>query len=365
MTVTDAQASLDTLRSGGFVVLMESNEPEAEGNLIAAAQFASPESLRSFSSHAMGSLYLGLTDARCEELGLPSDPSSDGPWQPGSIALRGETGLGFSRDDHARTIQALLNPSMGREDFDRIGYVHPLRARPGGVLQRAGRTEAAVDLVRLAGCQPAALLSLVRTEDGDVARGDGLRALAEANGFPVVTVGAAIALRRQTDKLVERVAIARLPTKFGLFSVVGFRGILTDTNHLALVRGDVDGAGDVLVRVHTECLVGDVFQALSCTCARDLERALEILGREERGVLVYVVPGEGLQRFSRHDDPDSGYRPPPMDEYGIGAQILADLGLSSIRILTDHPKGSITGLDGFGLRIVEQVPLTAAGSDSA
>ena len=262
MTGLDAQAALEALRSGGFVVLLESNDAEAEGNLMSAAQFVSPDSLRAFSSHAMGALYLCLTDARCAELGLASDPSSDGPWQPGSIALRGVAGSSSSRDDHARTIQALLNPSRGPEDFERIGYVHPLRARPGGVLQRAGRTEAALDLVRLAGCQPAALLSLVRTEDGDVARGDGLRALAERNGFPVVTVGAVIALRRQTDKLVERVATARLPTEFGVFTVIGFRGILTDTNHLALVRGDVDGATNVLVRVHTECLVGDVFQAL-------------------------------------------------------------------------------------------------------
>ena len=358
MTGPDAQVALEALRSGGFVVLLESNDAEAEGNLMSAAQFVSPDSLRAFSSHAMGALYLCLTDARCAELGLASDPSSDGPWQPGSIALRGVAGSSSSRDDHARTIQTLLNPSRGPEDFERIGYVHPLRARPGGVLQRAGRTEAALDLVRLAGCQPAALLSLVRTEDGDVARGDGLRALAERNGFPVVTVGAVIALRRQTDKLVERVATARLPTEFGVFTVIGFRGILTDTNHLALVRGDVDGATNVLVRVHTECLVGDVFQALSCTCARDLERALEVLGEQERGVLVYVVPDEGLQRFSRHEEAEGGYRPPPMDEYGIGAQILADLGLSSIRILTDHPKDGITGLDGFGLEIVEQVPLT-------
>jgi 3,4-dihydroxy 2-butanone 4-phosphate synthase/GTP cyclohydrolase II len=203
-----------------------------------------------------------------------------------------------------------------------------------------------------------------RTEDGDFARGDGLRDLAARNGFPLVTVGAVVALRRRTDKLVERIATARLPTAFGVFTVVGFRGILTETNHLALIRGDVDGVANVLVRVHTECLVGDVFQALSCTCARDLERALEVLGREERGVLVYVVPDEDIQRFSRHEDLDGALRPPPMDEYGIGAQILADLGLSSIRILTDHPKGSITGLDGFGLEIVEQVPLTVEGTPS-
>lgn len=360
----EARAALETLRSGGFIVIMESNQPEAEGNLVCAAQFVSADSLRAFSSHAGGALYLCLTDARCAELGLVSDPSNEGPWQPGSIALRGVTGTGSSRDDQARTVQALIDPCHGADDFDRIGYVHPLRARPGGVLQRAGRTEAAIDMVRLAGCQPAALLSLVTTADGDVARGERLRALAERNGFPVVTVGAVIALCRQTDKLVERVASARLPTEFGEFSVVGYRGILTGTNHLALVRGDVDGAENVLVRVHTECLVGDVFQALSCTCARDLDRALELLGKEERGVLVYVVPGEGVRRFSRHADVDGTYRPPPMDEYGVGAQILADLRLSTIRILTDHPKGSITGLDGFGLEIVEKVPLASAGAES-
>jgi 3,4-dihydroxy 2-butanone 4-phosphate synthase/GTP cyclohydrolase II len=354
----EARAALETLRRGGFVTLLDSDESEAEGNLICAAQFVSTDSLRAFSSHTGGALYVCLTDARCAELGLVSDLSSEGPWQPGSIALRGVTGTGSTRDDQARTIQALINPSHGPGDFDRIGYVHPLRARPGGVLQRAGRTEAAVDLVRMAGCQPAALLSLVSAADGDIARGDELRAIAARNGFAVVTLGSVIALRRETDKLVERVASARLPTAFGEFTVVGFRGLLTDANHLALVRGEVDGAENVLVRVHTECLVGDVFQSRACTCACDLDRALELLGQEERGVLVYVVPGDGLRRFSRHGDVDRAHPAPPMDEYGVGAQILADLGLSTIRILTNHPKRIITGLDGFGLTIVDEVPLS-------
>lgn len=352
----EAQAALATLRSGGFVMLLESHEPDAEGNLICAAQFVAADSLRAFASHTDGALFLCLTDARCAQLGLQSDPTFEGAWQAGSLALQGF--LSSSREDQARTIQAAINPSHGPDDFVRVGSVHPLRARPGGVLQRAGRTEASVDLVRLAGCQPAAIFSLVMGEDGDVARGATLRALAERESFPVVTVGSVIALRRQSDKLVERVANARLPTSYGEFTVVGFRGLLTDTNHLALVRGEVDGAQDVLVRVHTECLVGDVFQSQMCNCGRDLDRALAVLGKEERGVLVYVVPGDGLRRFSRHENVDGVYRPPPMDEYGVGAQILADLGLSTIRILTNHPKRNITGLDGFGLEIVDQVPLS-------
>ena len=192
MTGPDAQAALETLRSGGFVVLLESNDAEAEGNLMSAAQLVSPDSLRAFSSHAMGALYLCPLTRRtlARSSASPRTPRATVLWQPGSIALRGVAGSSSSRDDHARTIQALLDPGRGPDDFERIGYVHPLRARPGGVLQRAGGTEAAVDLVRLAGCQPAALLSMVRTEDGDFARGDGLRELAERNGFPVVTVGA-------------------------------------------------------------------------------------------------------------------------------------------------------------------------------
>jgi 3,4-dihydroxy 2-butanone 4-phosphate synthase / GTP cyclohydrolase II len=365
MASEPAADALQAVRSGGFVVLMESYEPTAEGNLIFAAQFASADSLRAFSTHTSGPLYLCLTDARCAELGLPvADPSDEGPWQPGSIAVRGLAGTGSSRDDQARTIQAALNPSHGAEDFVRSGFVHPVRSRPGGVLQRAGRAEAAVDLVRLAGCQPATVLSFVTADDGDIARGDELLAFAERGGIPVVTVGEVITLRRRTDKLVERVANARLPTTYGEFTVVGFRGLLTETNHLALVRGNVDGAKDVLVRVHTECLVGDVFQSQLCNCARDLDRALAVLAKEERGVLVYVVPGDGLRRFSRHENLDGVYRPPPMDEYGVGAQILADLGLSTIRILTNHPKRNITGLDGFGLEIVDQVPLSPDAGDA-
>jgi 3,4-dihydroxy 2-butanone 4-phosphate synthase / GTP cyclohydrolase II len=367
--VTDPEPARDALAalcSGGFVVMMESREPGAEGNLIFAAQFASADSLRTFSTHTSGPLYLCLTDARCAELGLPvSDPSDEGAWQPGSIAVRGLAGTGSSRDDQARTIQAVINPTHGPDDFVRSGFVHPVRSRPGGVLQRAGRAEAAVDVVRLSGCQPATVLSFLTAPDGEIARGADLLALAERHGFPVVTVGEVIALRRQSDKLVERVANARLPTTYGEFTVVGFRGLLTDTNHLALVRGDVDGADDVLVRVHTECLVGDVFQSQTCNCARDLDRALAVLGREERGVLVYVVPGDGLRRFSRHESVDGALRPPPMDEYGVGAQILADLGLSTIRILTNHPKRNITGLDGFGLEIVDQVPLSPEAADDA
>ena len=337
-------------------MLGESALDESEGNLTLAAQFVTPDAIGFLTSQALGVVRLCLTDERCAELGLDTLVESEHNWQPtAAIAHRTATGRGASTQDRARTIQAAIDPASTPDDFTSGGYIFPLRARPGGVLRRAGRTEAAIDLAQLAGCIPAAVLSLVMNEDGSVAHGAELAAYAERNGFPLVTVGDVIALRRLTEKLVERLTSTRLPTRHGEFTAVGFREKLTGAHHVALVKGDVDGARDVLVRVHAECLVGDVFVTSACSCGRNVRRSLELIEQEGCGVLLYLVGPDRDRRFNRHVQRDAEPAS-PMDEYGIGAQILADLGLETIRILTDHPR-PIAGLDGFGLEVVGHVPL--------
>ncbi len=287
----DARAAAAALGNGGFVVLAESREPEAEGNLTLAAQFATPDAVGFLSAQAHGVIRLCLTDERCGELGLGPLASEEAQWQPtAAISFRGVAGTGASEADRARTIQAAIDPSFGAADFARGGgYVFPLRARPGGVLRRAGRTEAAVDLARAAGCLPAAAMSLVMNEDGSVARGPDLARYARSRGLPLVGVADVIALRRLSEKLVERVISVRLPTRYGEFSVIAFREALTGASHVALVRGNVAGAENVLVRVHAECIAGDIFHSSSCPCGHDLRGSLEQIAAEERGVLLYLI----------------------------------------------------------------------------
>lgn len=358
-----ARTAAEALADGGFVVLCESRGAESEANLAIAAQFVTPDALAFLSANAHGIVRLCLTDERCAQLGLSPLRTAEDDWQPtGAIAHKGATGTGASTRDQARTIQAAIDPACGPGDFVPGGYVFPLRARPGGALRRAGRTEAAVDLARMAGCPPAAALSLVMGDDGSPLRGEAVVGYAEEKALPFVTVADVIALRRQTERLVERITGARLPTVHGDFTAVGFRELLTGAHHVALIRGEVAGARDVLVRVHAECLSGDVFGSAACTCAEDMRRALDRLGEEERGVLLYLVGGDRrVSRLSRHERSEGDEARPPMDEYGIGAQILSELGLTSIRILTNHPKARIPGLEGFGLEIVEQVPLGPVG----
>jgi 3,4-dihydroxy 2-butanone 4-phosphate synthase/GTP cyclohydrolase II len=350
-----ARAAAAALADGRAIVLAESNDAESEGNVVLAAQFATATTLRFLAENAHGLIRLALDDARCAALRLGPVVDDERQWQPtSSITIRGAAASGASIEDRARTIQAAIDVARGPEAFDQPGHVFPLRARPGGVLRRAGRTEAAVDLVRLGGCLPGAAMSLVMTRDGAVARGGELRAYAEQQGLPFVTVGDVIALRRLSEKLVERVATASMPTEFGRFTAIAFRETTGDTTHVALVRGELAGAADVLVRVHSSCLEGDVFHGLTCDCARRLRQSLRRLGAEERGVLVYIVsPDDADHRLQRHHD--GAPVPERMNEFGIGAQILADLGLTSIRVLTSNPR-PIAGLEGFGLRIVEHVP---------
>jgi 3,4-dihydroxy 2-butanone 4-phosphate synthase / GTP cyclohydrolase II len=368
------EEALEDVRQGKFVVVVDAADRENEGDLTIAAQFATPEAVNFMAMHARGLICLCLTEERCEELDLRQmTDRNETPFGTAftvSIEAREGVSTGISAHDRARTIQVAVDPSKGPADLVQPGHVFPLRARPGGVLQRAGQTEAAVDLARLAGLNPAGVVCEVMKEDGTMARVPDLVEYCAQHDLKMITVEDLIEYRRRTEKLVERATSVRLPTAYGDFTAIAFREKLTGKHHVALVKGDVDGEENVLVRVHSECLTGDVFHSLRCDCGEQLEQALARIGSEERGVLLYMAQeGRGiglLNKLKAYELQENGLDtveanlelgfPPDMREYGIGNQILADLGLSTIRILTNNPK-KITGIEGFGLTVVEQVPI--------
>jgi 3,4-dihydroxy 2-butanone 4-phosphate synthase / GTP cyclohydrolase II len=368
------EEALEDVRQGKFVVVVDAADRENEGDLTIAAQFATPEAVNFMATHGRGLICLCLTDERCDELALEQmTDRNETPFGTAftvSIEAREGVSTGISAQDRARTIQVAIDPSKGPEDLVQPGHVFPLRARVGGVLQRAGQTEAAVDLARLAGLNPAGVVCEVMKDDGTMARVPDLVEYCARHDLKMITVEDLIEYRRRTEKLVERMTSVRLPTSYGDFIAVAFREKLTGKHHVALVKGHVEGEEDVLVRVHSECLTGDVFHSLRCDCGEQLEQALARIGSEERGVLLYMAQeGRGiglLNKLKAYELQENGMDtveanlelgfPPDMREYGIGNQILADLGLSTIRILTNNPK-KITGIEGFGLTVVEQVPI--------
>ena len=371
------EEAIDDIRQGKFVVVVDASDRENEGDLTIAAQFATPEAINFMATHARGLICLCLTEERCDELGLePMTQRNETPYGTAftvSIEAREGISTGISAADRSRTIQVAIDPTKGPADLVRPGHIFPLRAKPGGVLQRAGQTEAAVDLARLAGLNPAGVVCEVMNEDGTMARVPDLIPYCRTHNIKLVTVADLIEYRRRTEKLVERTTSVRLPTSFGEFTAVAFRETLTGKPHVALVKGDVEGAENVLVRVHSECLTGDVFHSLRCDCGDQLETALARIAAEERGVLLYMSQeGRGiglLSKLKAYELQESGLDtveanlelgyPADAREWGIGNQILADLGLSTIRILTNNPK-KITGLEGYGLEVVEQVPIEVA-----
>jgi len=368
------EAALDDVRAGKFVVVVDDEDRENEGDLTIAAQFATPEAINFMTKHARGLICLCLTEERCDELGLdPMTNRNESAFETAftvSIEAREGVTTGISATDRSRTIQVAIDPSKGRHDLVQPGHVFPLRARRGGVLQRAGQTEAAVDLARLAGLNPSGVVCEIMNDDGTMARVPDLVPYCERHGLRLITVADLIEYRRRTEKLVERLTSVRLPTEYGEFRAIAFREVLTGKHHVALLRGDVEGAEDVLVRVHSECLTGDVFHSFRCDCGEQLELALRRIAAEERGVLLYMSQeGRGiglLNKLKAYELQENGRDtveanlelgfPADARDYGIGNQILADLGLTTIRILTNNPK-KLTGIEGFGLTVVEQVPI--------
>jgi 3,4-dihydroxy 2-butanone 4-phosphate synthase/GTP cyclohydrolase II len=370
------EEAVEEFRAGRIVVVVDDEDRENEGDLTIAAQFATPAAINFMAIHGRGLICLCLTEERCDELELrPMTDRNETPFGTAftvSIEAREGVTTGISAHDRSRTIQVAIDPTNGPHDLVQPGHVFPLRARPGGVLQRAGQTEAAVDLARLAGLIPAGVVCEVMKEDGTMARVPDLIEFCARHELKLISVASLIEHRRRTEKLVDRISSVRLPTAYGEFTAVAFRERLTGKHHLALVRGEVADAEGVLVRVHSECLTGDVFHSLRCDCGEQLEIALRRIASEDCGVLLYLSQeGRGigllakLQAYELQerglDTVDANLElgfPDDMREYGIGAQILADLGLTTIRILTNNPK-KISGVEGFGLRVVAQEPIEA------
>jgi 3,4-dihydroxy 2-butanone 4-phosphate synthase/GTP cyclohydrolase II len=366
--------ALEDFRAGKMIVVVDAEDRENEGDLTLAAQFATPEAINFMATYGRGLICLALTPDRCNELGLDlMAAKNESAFQTAftvSIEAREGVSTGISAHDRARTIQAAIDPNGKASDIVQPGHIFPLKAKPGGVLERTGQTEAAVDLARLSGLNPSGVICEIMNDDGTMARVPDLERYCATHDLKMITVADLIAYRRREDKLVERVVETTLPTAFGDFNAVGFRSLVDDKHHVAMVKGEVAGHEDVLVRVHSECLTGDVFHSLRCDCGQQLEDALMKIEAEGRGVLLYLAQeGRGIGLLNKLrayklqegglDTVDANLElglPADLRDYGIGAQILVDLGLSSIRILTNNPK-KIVGLEGYGLKVTDQIPI--------
>lgn len=362
------------IRRGKMVIVVDDADRENEGDLVMAGQHVTPAAVNFMAKHGRGLICVPTTSDRLEQLGVgrmvrQNRESFRTDFQVSVDAARGITS-GISAADRAKTIRFMAAPTAVSDDLVQPGHVFPLRARPGGVLQRAGHTEAAVDLVTLAGARPIGVICEIMNDDGTMARLPQLRAFARKHRLKLCTIEDLIEHRRTREKLVERIEVVKLPTEYGDFDLYLYRSKLDDQNHLALVRGDVAGKPGVLVRVHSECLTGDVFGSRRCDCGPQLHRAMQQVADVGRGVIVYMrQEGRGIglaPKIKAYKLQEQGYDTVEanqklgygMDlrEYGLGAQILTDLGLKTIRLMTNNPK-KVVGLEGYGLEIVEQVPI--------
>lgn len=375
------EGAVEAIRHGRMIVVVDDADRENEGDLICAAEKVTPDIVNFMATHGRGLICVPMLGSRLDELRIPPMVSENTDARETAFAVsvdyRHNTTTGISAHDRALTIKALIDNDARPDDFARPGHIFPLRYADGGVLKRAGHTEAAIDLTRLAGLAPAALICEVMHEDGSMARLPSLFELAERHEFPIITIADLIQYRRRSEKLVQRVAEAKMPTDAGDFRAIGYESLLDGTQHIALVKGDVAGRDGVLVRVHSECLTGDVFGSLRCDCGRQLDKALRKIEEEGAGVLLYFRGHEGrgiglLHKLAAYRLQEEGADtveanlnlglPVDARDYGIGAQILVDLGITTMRLMTNNPTKR-AGLEGYGLRIIDRVPLETDPTD--
>ena len=377
MPFNKIEEAVEELKEGRMIVVVDDEDRENEGDLVCSAQMVTPEVINFMSKHGRGLICMPCLAGRLDELDIPAmvedNTSEQGTAFTVSIGAKGKITTGISAYDRAATVQAVINPDTGPEDISKPGHVFPLRAREGGVLMRAGHTEAAVDLARLAGHVPAGVICEIMHEDGTMARVPELEKFAERFGLKLVTVKDLIRYRIASEQLVRHVTEVHLPTAYGDFRAIGYESLVDDTFHLALVKGDVRGKKDVLVRVHSECLTGDVFDSLRCDCGTQVREALCRIESEGEGVLLYMIGHEGrgiglAHKLRAYQLQDMGLDtveanielglPVDARDYGTGAQILRDLGITSMRLLTNNPAKRV-GLEGYGLSVTERVPIQA------